>query len=382
MHTQLARAEQIDLFEEGAGQLGQSGLRAGQAGAVGRPRGGEGSKGQGENEQAKQDRGRHGPWYAAPGSLARDPDRCTKIVAHRRPRRQVERTMGRIVHSDNLEVLAGLPDDSLPLIVVDPPFNTGQERSRESIRVERDEEGDRAGFPRAALPHGTHRHEFLRGRLRGLLGFSRASAWTRCAECSPARGSLFVHLDWREVHYVKVLLDRLFGRASFMNEIVWAYDYGARSKSRWPTKHDSILWYAKDPKHYTFHYDAMDRIPYMAPGLVGREKAARGKTPTDVWWHTIVSPTGKEKTGYPTQKPLGVLERIVKVHSNPGELVADFFAGSGTTGEAAARNERDFLLVDSNPEAVRVMAERLAPWDPIVEELDSGQVETSAGPRP
>ena len=178
-------------------------------------------------------------------------------------------------------------------------------------------------------------------------------------------GSLFFHIDYREVHYCKVMLDEVFstddvrGRECFQNEIIWAYDYGARSKKKWPAKHDNILWYTKDPKRYTFNLEECDRIPYMAPGLVGEEKAARGKTPTDVWWHTIVSPTGKEKTGYATQKPLGILERIVKVHTNPGEVVLDFFAGSGTAGEAAAKHGRRFVLVDENPDAVKVMRRRL-----------------------
>jgi site-specific DNA-methyltransferase (adenine-specific) len=185
-------------------------------------------------------------------------------------------------------------------------------------------------------------------------------------------GSLFFHIDYREVHYCKVMLDGIFemkdkggslragsGRECFQNEIIWAYDYGARATKRWPAKHDSILWYTKDPKRYTFNLGESDRIPYMAPGLVGAEKAARGKTPTDVWWHTIVSPTGKEKTGYATQKPLGILERIVRVHSNPGELVLDFFAGSGTAGEAALRNGRAFCMVDQSAEAIQVMEKRL-----------------------
>jgi len=173
-------------------------------------------------------------------------------------------------------------------------------------------------------------------------------------------GSFFLHLDYREVHYVKVMLDGIFGRDSFMNEIVWAYDYGARTKKRWSAKHDTILWYVKDPKHYTFNYDAMDRIPYMAPGLVGAEKAARGKTPTDVWWHTIVPTNGRERTGYPTQKPLGLLNRIVQVHSNPGDRLLDFFAGSGTFGEAAVRVGRDAVLIDQNDEAIEIMQNRLA----------------------
>ena len=265
---------------------------------------------------------------------------------------------GRIILADNLPVLRGMEGGSVQLVYVDPPFNTGRAQARTRIRVDRDEAGDRTGFQGARyrttiLGRSSYddRHPdypaFLEPRLREA---HRVLAST---------GSLFFHIDYREAHYCKILLDEIFGRASFMNEIIWAYDYGARSKRKWPAKHDTIFWYAKDPADYTFNYDEMDRIPYMAPGLVGKEKAARGKTPTDVWWHTIVSPTGGEKTGYPTQKPLGVLERIVKVHSNAGDTVLDFFAGSGTAGEAAARHGRNYILVDANPEAARVMAKRL-----------------------
>jgi site-specific DNA-methyltransferase (adenine-specific) len=175
---------------------------------------------------------------------------------------------------------------------------------------------------------------------------------------------LFVHLDANEVHYIKVALDRLLGRDRFMNEIVWAYDYGGRPKNRWPSKHDTLLWYALNPEDYVFNFDEMDRIPYMAPGLVPPEKAERGKTPTDVWWHTIVPTSGREKTGYPTQKPLGILNRVIKVHSRPEDIVLDFFAGSGTTGEAAARHGRGFVLIDNSPEAVEVSAVRLASFGP------------------
>ena len=181
-----------------------------------------------------------------------------------------------------------------------------------------------------------------------------------------ADGSLLLHLDYREVHYAKVMLDGIFGRECFLNEIIWAYDYGARSRKRWSPKHDSILWYARDPKRYTYRYEDIDRIPYLAPGLVSKEKAARGKTPTDVWWQTIVPTNGREKTGYPTQKPLAVLERFVRVHSNPGDLLLDFCAGSGSWGEAAAKHGRRFLLVDSNPEAVAVMEQRLASYGATV----------------
>lgn len=268
--------------------------------------------------------------------------------------------MPRIVLADNMDVLPGLPDASVPLVYIDPPFNTGKAQTRTVLRTVRDDAGgDRLGFQgrryrTEAL--GTQAYgdtyddfpAFLAPRLR------------EAHRLLTPTGSLFVHLDAREVHYVKVLLDGIFGRASFVNELIWAYDYGGRPKDRWPAKHDTILWYARNPARYTFHYEEIDRIPYMAPKLVGEEKAARGKTPTDVWWHTIVPTNGREKTGYPTQKPLGILTRIVRVHSNPGDLVLDFFAGSGTTGEAAARAGRDFLLVDDNPEACAVMARRLA----------------------
>jgi site-specific DNA-methyltransferase (adenine-specific) len=179
-------------------------------------------------------------------------------------------------------------------------------------------------------------------------------------------GSLMVHLDYREVHYAKVALDKLLGRDHFINEIIWAYDFGGRSKTFWSRKHDTILWYVKDPKNYVFNYDEIDRIPYLAPSLVGDEKAARGKTPTDVHWHTIVPTNGKERLNYPTQKPLGLLNRFIKVHSKPGDTVLDFFAGSGTTGQAAANNGREFILIDSSQDAMDVMTKRLSKFKPEI----------------
>jgi len=260
---------------------------------------------------------------------------------------------------DNLEVIGGFPDESFDLIYIDPPFNTGRAQARQRLRTVRDPSGDRTGF-------GGRRYRTVHVGARAFddafddfLAFMEPRLEEAYRLLLPA-GSFFLHIDYREVHYCKVLLDAIFGRDAFMNEIIWAYDYGARSKCRWPAKHDNLLWYAKDPEHYTFLYDEMDRIPYLAPGLVTAEKAARGKTPTDVWWHTIVSPTGKEKTGYPTQKPLGILKRIVRVHTNPGDRVLDFFAGSGTTGEAAVRNRRSAVLVDCSEDAIEVMASRLA----------------------
>jgi site-specific DNA-methyltransferase (adenine-specific) len=271
------------------------------------------------------------------------------------------RAMLGIVQANNLDALARIPDGSVGLIYIDPPFNTGRTQTRTSLRTVRDVEGDRIGFQGER-----YRTEQLGSRsyadaFDDYLGFLAARLSEARRVLAPD-GSLLLHLDYREVHYAKILLDDLFGRDSFINEIIWAYDYGARSRSRWSAKHDNILWYARDPASYVFNYDEIDRIPYMAPELVGAEKAARGKTPTDVWWHTIVSPTGKEKTGYPTQKPLGVLERIIRVHSRPGDLVLDFFAGSGTAGEAATKHGRDALLVDASPEACDVMQSRLAKY--------------------
>ena len=264
--------------------------------------------------------------------------------------------MARIIFDDNINALEDLEAESIDLIYIDPPFNTGKRQERKRIQVERDDEGgDRTGFQgqryrSIELPGAGFSDTF-----DDFLAFIEPR-FEQAFRVLRKDGSFFLHIDFREVHYCKVLLDSIFGRESFINEIIWAYDFGGRSKRKWSAKHDNILWYAKDSKSYTFNFDEMDRIPYMAPGLVGKEKAARGKTPTDVWWHTIVGTNSKEKTGYTTQKPLGILERIVKVHSKPGDLLLDFFAGSGTLGEAAGRHGRDFILVDSNQDAIEVMA--------------------------
>ena len=247
---------------------------------------------------------------------------------------------------DNIRFLGTVPDETVDLIYVDPPFNTGKRQIRSRFSTK--------GGVRVSAPSYGYDDSY-----DDFIGFIRPRMEEAYRILKPT-GSLFLHVDFREVHYCKVMLDGIFGRDSFMNEIIWAYDYGARSKRRWSAKHDNILWYAKDPGRYTFNYDAIDRIPYMAPGLVGPEKAARGKTPTDVWWHTIVATNGREKTGYATQKPLGVVDRIVKVHSRPGDLCMDFFAGSGTLGERARRLGRSSVLVDVNPEAVAVMTRRFS----------------------
>ncbi len=266
---------------------------------------------------------------------------------------------------DCLEITPNFESGSFDLIYIDPPFNTGKTQSRKRLKTVRDKNGDRAGFQGKRYKTQVVGESSFDDDFHDFAKFLEPRLKEARRLLSP-RGSFFFHIDYRESHYCKVMLDRIFGRESFKNEIVWAYDYGARSKTRWPSKHDNIFWYAKDPGGYTYRYDDIDRIPYMAPGLVGPEKAAKGKTPTDVWWQTIVSPNGKEKTGYPTQKPIAILNRIVRVHSNPGDRILDFFAGSGTTGEAAIRSGRAAVLVDSNPEAMRVMKHRLAFASPII----------------
>ncbi|HEX8969765.1 MAG TPA: site-specific DNA-methyltransferase [Chloroflexota bacterium] len=272
---------------------------------------------------------------------------------------------GRVVLADNLSVLPTLADASVDLIYVDPPFNTGRRQTLERLRTVRDDvDGDRTGFQ--GHRYRTERlgaHSFL-DAYDDYLAFlePRLREFRRVLKVS---GSVYVHLDYREAHRVKILLDAIFGQACFLNEIIWAYDYGGRSRRRWPAKHDNILVYVRDPRRYYFDPDAAERIPYMAPGLVGPAKAARGKRLTDTWFHTIVPTSGRERTGYPTQKPLGILRRIVGTSSPPGGLVADLFAGSGTTGVAAYEAGRGFVLVDNSAQAFDIMRRRFATLDGV-----------------
>jgi site-specific DNA-methyltransferase (adenine-specific) len=259
--------------------------------------------------------------------------------------------------ADNLAILRTLSDSSIDLIYIDPPFNTGRTQERKTRKSELSSEGN-AGFKGKSYKQIVQNiisyddafvdyWDFLLPRLIEAKRIMKESA------------TLYLHLDYREAHYAKVMLDELFGRENFLNEIIWAYDYGGKSKGRWPSKHDTILVYVKDQAKYQFDSTSVDREPYMAPGLVTKEKAERGKLPTDVWWHTIVSPTGKEKTGYPTQKPVGILRRIIQASSQPGDLVLDFFAGSGTTALVSAQLGRRFIAVDKSPDAIAVISERL-----------------------
>jgi len=263
-----------------------------------------------------------------------------------------------LIHGDNAEVLGLLPDGAFDMVYVDPPFNTGAPRRRTTLRVVADPGGDRTGFGGRryrSSEAGTLAYDDAHEDYLGFLGPRLEHARRVLAE----HGTLYVHLDPRESHYVKVRLDGLFGRDCFLNEIVWAYDFGGRPRGRWPAKHDVILVYVKDRRRYHFDDAEVDREPYMAPGLVGPEKAARGKRPTDVWWHTIVPTNGREKTGYPTQKPEGIVRRMVAASSRPGGWCLDFFAGSGTLGAVARALGRRYVLVDCSADAVEVARRRL-----------------------
>jgi len=263
----------------------------------------------------------------------------------------------KVYFSDNLKILSEIPSESIDLIYIDPPFNTGRIQSRKRFKTVQDESGDRVGFAGRTYKSEVLSENGYMDVFDDYIAFLQPRLQEAWRVLKP-NGSLYFHIDYREVHYCKVMLDQIFGRENFLNEIIWAYDYGGRAKDRWPAKHDDILYYAKDRQNYTFNREAIDRIPYMAPGLVSKEKVARGKLPTDTWWHTIVGTNSKEKTGYPTQKPLAIIERILNASSNPGDLVLDFFAGSGTIGAACLKLDRRFILVDNNPQSIEIMKNR------------------------
>ena len=267
--------------------------------------------------------------------------------------------MNRVLLGDNLDLMRAEPDSSFTLVYMDPPFNTGSAQVRRTLRTRVDPEGERTGFGGRRYAAELLQSSSYRDHFEDYLGFLEPRL-LQARRLLADDGTLYLHVDYREAHYCKLLLDELFGRESFLNEIIWAYDYGARAKRRWPAKHDTILVYVRDPGRYHFDSDAVDREPYMAPGLVTPEKRARGKLPTDVMWHTIVSPTGREKTGYPTQKPERLLRRFVAASTRTGDRCLDPFCGSGTLGAAAAALGRPFVLMDESPEAVRVTRARLA----------------------
>ena len=279
-------------------------------------------------------------------------------VATDAPAIDLSGTKNWVLYADNAHVLPHLPDGSFRLIYIDPPFNSGKVQRRQELATFRSEDGDRIGFGGRryrTVALGANSYADVFDDYLDFIGHRLEHAHRLLT----SDGTLYFHIDYREAHYCKILLDQIFGRDCFINEIIWAYDYGGRSRRRWPAKHDTILVYVKDPEDYFFDQDAIERIPYMAPGLVSKEKAARGKLPTDVWWHTIVATNGKEKTGYATQKPEGILRRILSASSQEYDWVLDFFAGSGTAGAVAQQMNRRFVLIDNNDEAISVMARRL-----------------------
>jgi site-specific DNA-methyltransferase (adenine-specific) len=263
-----------------------------------------------------------------------------------------------IICADNLPVLRAFDADVFQLIYIDPPFNTGKTQERVTLATVADADGERVGFGGRRYSTRLLAESSYRDHFDDYLSFL-GPRLEEAHRVLTRTGTLYFHIDYREAHYCKLLLDEIFGRENFLNEIIWAYDYGARSKRRWPAKHDTILVYVKDAREYYFDAESVDREPYMAPGLVTPEKAARGKLPTDVWWHTIVPTNGSEKTGYPTQKPEGIVRRMVRASSRPGDWCLDFFAGSGTLGAVAAKEGRRYVLIDESPEAARVMSQRL-----------------------
>lgn len=264
----------------------------------------------------------------------------------------------RILLGDNLEWLPTLADQSFQMIYIDPPFNTGKVQARKTVRAIRDGEGRKGFQGRRYTTQLLAQHSYS-DLFEDYLAFL-APRLEEARRLLAVEGTLYFHIDYREAHHCKLLLDEIFGRECFLNELIWAYDYGARTKRRWPAKHDTILVYVKDPQAYHFDSEEVDREPYMAPGLVTPEKVALGKLPTDVWWHTIVPTVGREKTGYPTQKPEGIVRRMVQASTRPGDWCLDFFAGSGTLGAVAAQLGRRYVLIDSNPEAVEIMRNRMA----------------------
>ncbi len=280
-----------------------------------------------------------------------------------------------ILLGDNLALLGEFADGSFQMAYIDPPFNTGRAQVRKTLQVVGDEDGERTGFQGRRYRTRLLSQSSYGDAFDDYLGFL-APRLEEARRVLREDGTLYFHIDYREAHHCKLLLDEIFGREQFLNELIWAYDYGARARRRWPAKHDTILVYVKDAGAYWFDSEAVDREPYMAPGLVSAEKAARGKLPTDVWWHTIVPTNGAEKTGYPTQKPEGIVRRMVQASTREGDWCLDFFAGSGTLGAVAAKLGRRYVLIDSSAEAVRVMRERLGALD-----IDPARRSAAAGKR-
>jgi site-specific DNA-methyltransferase (adenine-specific) len=253
-------------------------------------------------------------------------------------------------HGQALNFLQSLDDSSIDLIYTDPPFGTGDmqtmSRKKAGTVISKIEYSDKfSNYMEFLEPHLWEMHRVLKDT-----------------------GTMYLHLDWRWVHYAKVVCDEIFGYDNFLNEIIWSYNFGGRGKDRFPQKHDTILVYAKELGKHTFNWDDIDRIPYAAPALqyAGRTKEeaekriAEGQVPTDVWSMSIVGTASKERIGYPNQKPLKLIKRIIAASSNPNDIVIDPFVGSGSTAGAAIEMDRRFIVNDASQHAIDTMKKRFA----------------------
>ncbi len=256
---------------------------------------------------------------------------------------------------DNLTVMRGLPENFIDLIYMDPPFFTGKERKAKSrIRASED------SFEDTWTSDIDGYIEWLRPRLVETRRLLRST------------GLIYLHLDWHAVHYVKVEMDTIFGYDRFINEIIWRYRTGGLSHNMFARKHDTILVYSKTSKFKIepWKEKAYTKSRYRKAGVVNYGSGeteffsdSRGVynfvNASDVWEIPYINSQAKERVGYPSQKPELLLERIIASSTRPGETVADFFCGSGTTGVVAQKLGRRWILVDKSRDAVEVSRFRL-----------------------
>lgn len=234
-----------------------------------------------------------------------------------------------IIEGDSLVKMKSLATGSFDFIYVDPPFVTEKDRG---------DFDDRWG---SVLLWSDWFEPFVKESYRLLSD----------------TGSIVVHLDYRAIHYARVLMDQTFGYDNMLNEIIWCYASGGVSKRWLARKHDNLIWYVKDTKDYTFN---VQREPYATPNVEGRKGFHdEGRMLNDWWRMSFLSTTASERVGYDSQKPEALLERLLTVFTNPGDNVLDFMAGSGTTGAAASSLGRKATLIDKNPNAIKKMKERI-----------------------
>lgn len=274
-----------------------------------------------------------------------------------------EQPKNRLIFGDNLPIMASLLpayEGKINLVYIDPPFFTNRDFL---ARIGRNKDSRK---PKEWETVEGYHDQW--SDLDAYLNFLYQRLHLIYRLLAPT-GTLYLHLDWHANAYARILLDEIFGRERLLNEIVWTYHGPSPIKSAFNRKHDTILAYTKS-KDYTFNVDDI-REPYN-PNTVKTFKSSkkagfgktpnlkRGKVPEDWWYFPVVARLHNERTGYPTQKPEALLERIIKASSNKGDLVADFFAGSGTTASVAADLERSFITTDATWRATYTTLGRLA----------------------